>query len=339
MFLNLIFIVIGFCLLLKGASWLIDGSVTIARRYGVSDLLVGLTIVSLGTSAPELLVNLSAAWRGSTDIALGNVIGSNIANVLLILGASAVVRALRVGPSTVFKEIPFCLLASLLISVLANDTLLDGESVSAVTRIDGIVLLSFFLIYLYYLAGLRQSHESKVSDAEVSESSRARCSAWCHVMVGLVFLGIGGEIAVRGAVDLARVLEVSERVIGLTIIALGTSLPELLTSVVASFRGKADIAIGNIIGSNIFNIFWILGISAAIVPLPFLRDLNSDVAVMIFSLVLLLFLIQSGGFFERLCFWRSRSGHALSRWEGGLLLGLYIVYLTVVVCEAYVPES
>lgn len=329
--LNLGLVFFGFFLLIRGASWLVEGASALANRLGASDLLIGLTVVSMGTSAPELLVNLAAAWNKSTDLALANIVGSSIANVLLILGASALVAPLAVAPSTVFREIPFCLLATIIVGILASDSLIDGQVVSTITRSDGLVLLGYFAVFLYYLASLRRASEHSITEIQSSASKATSVSPALLVVVGLAALIAGGEATVRGATKLAQELGVGERVIGLTIIAIGTSLPELITSIVASIRGKVDISIGNVIGSNIFNLFWILGVSAAVTPLPVSSALNRDIAVMVASVVLLLFLIQPGPLMARLRFWRIQRGHVLTRWEGALLVSFYICYIALAI--------
>lgn len=327
---NLFLIVSGFLLLIRGAAWLVDGASIIARRWGASDLLVGLTIVSMGTSAPELLINLAAAWNNTADLALANVIGSCIANVLLILGASALIAPLAVAPSTVFKEIPFCLLASAIVAIVTNDTFLNGADSNALTRGDGLVLLGFFLVFLYYLASLRKSHTGPALSATPQIETPHR-SPLLYLIMGLVIMVCGGELTVRGATKLALSLGASERLIGLTILAIGTSLPELITSLVATKKGKVDISIGNVIGSNIFNLFWILGISATIAPLPVSDALNLDIITMTFTIAFLLLLIQPGTLKERLFFWRIQQGHVLTRPEGAVLLTLYGLYITTAI--------
>lgn len=327
----LFLVLFGFVLLIRGASWLVEGASALAHRFGASDLLIGLTIVSMGTSAPELLVNLAAAWNKSSDLALANIVGSSIANVLLILGASALVAPLAVARSTVFKEIPFCLLASIVVGILASDSLIDGQMVSTISRSDGLVLLGFFAVFLYYLASLRRAGEGNVAEMQSSPQKARAMPPALLVVVGLAALVMGGEATVRGARELARELGVGERVIGLTIVAIGTSLPELMTSIVASMRGKVDISIGNVIGSNIFNLFWILGVSAVVAPLPVSEALSKDIAVMVASIVLLLFLIQPGSLLARLRFWRIQRGHVLTRWQGALLVSLYVGYIALAI--------
>jgi cation:H+ antiporter len=339
MVLSIVFIMIGVVLLVKGAGWLVDGSVAIARQIGISDLIIGLTIVSLGTSAPELLVNLVASLQGKTELALGNVIGSNIANILLILGCVACVTPLGVSPSTVFKEIPFSLLAAVVLVVLMSDRALNGYTVDQLTRGDGLILLSFLPVFFYYLVGISKHQGSVVLPKKAPRKKSAVLESSGPVLLGLVLLGVGGESVVRGAVSLATSLGVSERVIGLTIVAFGTSLPELVTSIVAALRGNADISIGNVIGSNILNIFWILGISAALSPLPVSPDLFLDVAIMTLATALLILLIQKGPPWQRVFFWRQVEGHVIVRWEGGLLLALYFAYLSFLIMREFADRT
>lgn len=323
----LISLVGGFILLIKGADWLVEGSSSLARRLGVSDLMIGLTVVSFGTSAPELVVNIIASFQGSASIAIGNIVGSNISNTLLILGATALVAPLAVQKSTVLKEIPFTLLAAVALLVMANDTLVDGYPASELGRGDGLIFLGFFAIFLYYTFGIRHNgHEKK------SKASMPLLRAWFLFAVGLAGLVLGGKLAVSGAQTIALQLGISEALVGLTVVALGTSLPELAASIVAAKKGKTDIAVGNIVGSNIFNIFWILGLSAVIKPLPFQPGLNIDLGVVAASTVLLFFLIHNGGMHKRiLLWWRQERDYILNRFEGGVLFLGYFAYLGFIV--------
>jgi cation:H+ antiporter len=342
---SIFLIIVGLVLLVKGAGWLVDGSVAIARSIGISDLIIGLTIVSLGTSAPELLVNLVAILQGNTELALGNVVGSNIANILLILGCAACVTPLGVAPSTVFKEIPFSLLAAVVLAVLMSDRVLNGAPVDLLTRGDGLVLMSFLPVFFYYLVGISKQQSSSVSpedqpSPEVQpEKKGTALKSSALIVLGLVLLCAGGEAVVRGAVSLATSLGVSEKLVALTIVAIGTSLPELVTSVVAALRGNADIAIGNVVGSNIFNTFWILGISAFLSPLPVSPDLFADIGVMILATGLLIFLIQKGAPWQRMFFWRQVTGHVIVRWEGALLLSLYVGYLSFLIMREFSSKT
>lgn len=310
--LDIILFLLGFGLLIKGADWLVSGASSLASRLGVSALVIGLTIVAFGTSAPELTVNLLASVQGNTDIAIGNILGSNIANILLILGISAIIYPLAVQKGTVWREIPFALLAVIVVGILANDVFFDGASVSVLSRIDGLVLISFFAVFLYYIFSVSKS--SKDDNGETVELLSTTKSA-TMIIGGLVGLVIGGKWIVDGAVLFATKLGVSEALIGLTIVAVGTSLPELATSAVAAYKKNVDIAIGNVIGSNIFNIFWILGVSASIAPLPFSSALILDLGVVIFVTVLLFLALFVG---RKL---------VLERWQGVVFVVIYLIYI------------
>lgn len=308
----------GFVALIKGADWLVEGASALAKRMGVSNLVIGLTIVSFGTSAPELVVNILASLEGSVDIAIGNITGSNIANILLILGVSSMIYPLSVQTGTVWREIPFALLAVTMVTILANDALIDGATASVLTRIDGFVLLGFFIIFLYYMIGIaKQSVNVSGSDDEVENHSYLK--SFIMVLAGTIGLVLGGKWIVAGAVTFATAFGVSEALIGLTIVAIGTSLPELATSAVAALRRDVDIAVGNVIGSNIFNVFWILGVSALIRPLSYDITLNSDLLMSI-AVTLLLFVALFIG-----------RHNTLDRWEGGLFVLVYIVYMVFLV--------
>ena len=311
-----VFLLVGFVFLIKGADLLVEGASSVAKKFGVSALVIGLTIVAFGTSAPELIVNIFASIQGNTDIAIGNILGSNIANILLILGISAVIFPLAVKKGTVWKEIPLCLLAIIVAGLMANDMLIDGISFSALTRIDGLILISFFIIFLYYTFGISKA-EGEAEETVIKERSVIKSIAM--VVVGLVGLTLGGKWIVDSAVVVAESFGVSQAVIGLTIVAIGTSLPELVTSAVAAFKKNADIAIGNIVGSNIFNVFWILGASAIISPLPFSSVLMRDMIVAIIA-TLLLFIFMFVG-----------KKHILERWQGVCFILAYIIYIVVIV--------
>jgi cation:H+ antiporter len=311
--LNFLMLALGFGALIKGADFLVEGASSLARRLRVSDLAIGLTVVAFGTSTPELFVNLFASFKGSTDIAIGNVLGSNIANILLILGVSSLIYPLAVSQGTVWKEIPLSLLAAVVLGVMVNDHWIDGASPSVLARADGLVLLSFFLIFLYY------SYSIARDMAGLEEQLPARqhrvATSLLLIVLGLAGLGLGGKWIVDAAVQIATRLSVSEAVIGLTVVAVGTSLPELATSAVAAYRHNVDIAVGNVVGSNIFNIFFVLGLSATIRPLPF--DMRSNLHI---GVVVLASLMLFGGMF-------SGRKRCLDRWEGGVFLVLYIGYV------------
>ncbi|MFH1444576.1 MAG: calcium/sodium antiporter [Candidatus Peregrinibacteria bacterium] len=329
MFFAALFLVIGFVLLVKGADWLVDGASTIAKRFGISDLAIGLTIVAFGTSAPELVVNIVASAQGASDIAIGNVVGSNVANILLILGISAMITPVIVQRSTVRKEIPFSLLAAVLLFVMANDMLVDGAMHSELSRSDGLALLGFFVIFLAYTAGLQLESSKGLEDGKKPVSP-----SFAFVMVLLGFCGLvaGGKLTVDAAVIIARSLGLSEALIGLTVVAIGTSLPELATSAVAAIKKKADIAVGNIVGSNIFNIFLVLGVSATIRPLPFSPASNADLIMVIVATVLLFFTIHNGWAAKRIfLWWKQHDQYIIRRWEGVLLLTTYVAYIAYIV--------
>lgn len=299
----------GFILLVKGADFLVEGASALALKLSVSELVIGLTIVAFGTSAPELIVSIMAGIGNNPDMALGNVAGSNILNILLILGVAGIINTLETKKNTVWKEIPFSLLAAIVLFVICNDTVLDGAQ-NMISRSDGLVLLIFFLIFLIYTFGI-----SKVNiDAGNNVKPLPGYKTALFIVIGLAGLFAGGQLVVKNAVNIAKIFSVSDRLIGLTIVATGTSLPELFTSAAAAIKKKSDIAVGNIVGSNIFNIFLVLGVSAVIRPLPFDRAMNPDLLALI-AASLILFLTMFTG--------KKRS---LDRWEAVLFLVFYMIY-------------
>lgn len=314
MFLPILFILIGLAILILGAESLVRGSASLARRLGIKPIVIGLTIVAFGTSMPELVVNMLAAARGTADIAVGNIVGSNIANILLILGLAAVVYPLTVKSNTIWKEIPFALLAMILVYAMGNDALFDGVSYNAITRTDGFSLIAMFAIFMFYIFGIAKT-EGKAEDVKIY--------SWfistILTLSGLVCLFLGGKLLVDNAVVLARLAGLSEVLIGLTIVAVGTSLPELATSVVAAYHHHDDIAVGNIVGSNIFNVFWILGLTGTILQLPFSPSMNIDVLVGVFATFLLFVFMFIG---------RRRK---IDRWQGAAFIALYIAYLVYLI--------
>ncbi|MDH4263193.1 MAG: calcium/sodium antiporter [Spirochaetia bacterium] len=283
--LTYILFIIGFIILIKGADFLVDGSASIAKKLNISSIVIGLTIVAFGTSAPEFIVNIYAAFQGKSEIAIGNILGSNIANILLVLGISSIIYPITVKKNTVSKEIPLSLLAIIILGFLASDKLIDGADFSALTRIDGIILLCFFSIFFYYTFGITKTDEDIVEEDSINIYSYSK--AILYILLGLAGLVTGGKWIVDGAVKIAESFHVSQSLIGLTVVAIGTSLPELATSAVAAYKKQSDIAIGNVVGSNIFNIFWVLGASSVIRPLPFNASSNTDVAMTIYASVLL----------------------------------------------------
>lgn len=326
---QILLLIAGFVLLIKGADWLVGGSSSIAKRFGISDLVIGLTVVAFGTSTPELVVNVFASLQGNTEIAIGNIVGSNIANILLILGAASLLAPLTVQRSTVLKELPFSLLAVVTLLVMANDALIDGYASSEISRGDGLVFIGFFIIFLYYTFGIRNGSGEANEDEDLPTHT-----VWMSLLLllgGLIGLVGGGKLAVDAAVSLATSLGVSQSLVGLTVVAVGTSLPEMAASMVAAYRGKADIAVGNIVGSNIFNVFWILGISAIIKPLTFTPAMNADLIVVVLATVLLFFIVHTGHLHHRvLLWWRQGQGYNIRRFEGAVLLGSYIAYIAYI---------
>jgi cation:H+ antiporter len=316
MLITVILFVVGFIILVKGADMLVSGASSLAARLGVSALVIGLTIVAFGTSAPELIVNLLASLQGNTDIAIGNILGSNIVNILLILGICAVMYPLTVGKGTTWKEIPFALLAVVMLGCLALDQMLGGAETSVISLGDGLVLIGFFVVFLYYIFAIAHVGNGQPDSVEVDAvPTQSLVHSFILIAIGLLGLVIGGKWIVDGAIIFATALGVSESLIGLTIVAVGTSLPELATSVAAVYRRNIDIAVGNIVGSNIFNIFWILGMSAVITPLPFSEAFTFDLFVT-FGATLVLFLALFVG-----------RKHTIERWQGVLFIVLYIAYI------------
>lgn len=312
--------VIGFFLLIKGADYLVDGASSIAKRNNIPELVIGLTIVSFGTSLPELIVNLMASFDGSSELAIGNVFGSNIANVLLILGVSAMIKPLPIKRSIYFTEIPISLVATFMVGFLANaDLFVETEGLS-LSQIDGGILLFFFslfMAYIYVISSDRTDEPDMQHEASVHLIPRRK--AFLYVLIGVVALFLGGKWVVDGAIELSLLFGLSETFIGLTVVAIGTSLPELVTSAVAVTKGQTDMAVGNVIGSNIFNLLWILGFSAAIRPLPFDVASNEDIMMVITASTLLIMSVIVGK--------RTR----IDRWEGIIFVCVYIGYLAFLV--------
>lgn len=305
-------LILGFVLLLKGADWLVDGASALAKQFNISDLAIGLTVVAFGTSAPELVVNLFASIQNHQDIVLGNVIGSNLFNLFAILGIAGLIAPLTVKSSTVWKEIPFSLFAVIILIFLANNFFTPGSAY--ISRFDGLILLVFFVLFLYYV------YKQLKTEKFVTETNQKKLSnllIWVYLIVGLVGLVFGGKLVVNSAIYIAEVFGVSEKVIGLTIIAAGTSLPELATSVVAVIKKNNDIAVGNIIGSNIFNILFILPVSALIKPVLYKIEFNTE-----------LYLLAGGTLFLFVAMFTGKK-KKLDRWEAGVLLSVFIIYTVI----------
>ncbi len=326
LFFSLLVLAAGFVLLIKGADWLVEGATAIARTFKVSDLAIGLTIVAFGTSAPELLVNIVASIQGNADIVMGDIVGSNIANTFLVLGAAAVITPLAVQSSTVWKEIPLNLLAGLVLFAIASDLMIDG-SAPVVSRSEGIILIGFFIIFLYYTFGM-----GKIKNGGATVRQRPLPLAAGQIMIGCILLPTGGHLVVSSAETIALRLGISEALIGLTIVALGTSLPEAAAACVAAWKKKADIAVGNVVGSNIFNICWVLGLSAMIRPIAYTTDITIDMLIVVVSSLLLFFLVHHGPLYRRIFyFWKHRvESYTIAKSEGVFLLLGYVAYIVFI---------
>jgi cation:H+ antiporter len=312
---HILLLILGFGVLIKGADWLVTGGSVLARKYSVSELAIGLTIVAFGTSMPEFVVNAFAAWQSHGDIVFGNIIGSNIINLFAILGITGLIAPITVQSSTVWKEIPISFFGVLLVFFLSNSIISEQEIMS---RIDGLILLMFFCLFIYYVFQQMKSEKMALNLERIEISN---FKMWMFIILGLAFLVAGGRLVVVNSVNIARDLGISETIIGLTIVAIGTSLPELATSVVAAIKKNSDIAVGNIIGSNIFNIFYVLAVSSLIKPVNYNVRFNFDLYVLGFGTILLLIAMFTG------------KKKKLDRWEAGVLFLIYIGYTIYLVAN------
>ncbi len=318
MLISLLLFALGLVIVSFSASRMVDGASSLAKRMNIPDIVIGLTIVALGTSAPELVISVVSALEGNGDLAVGNVVGSNIANILVILGISATIYPLTIQSNTIWKEIPMSLLAAIVVFVMAGDILLDGGAQNQLQRSDGIVLLGFFVIYLYYTFSI-----AKKGNNSSAEGQYKNYPVWLSILMvvgGIVGLTLGGKLMVDNAVAIAKALGISDSVIALTLVAVGTSIPELATSIAAALKRNADIAIGNVVGSNIFNVFLILGVSATISPLYPAGLTTVDFAVCIGASVLL---------FVSCFVLRPMTIYRVEGWTMLLLYVGYMVWLTV----------
>ncbi len=306
-------LIIGFVLLIKGAGFLVDGASSIAKKRNISEWVIGLTIVSFGTSLPELIVNLFASVNGNSEIAIGNIFGSNICNVLLILGVAATIRKLPLKRSILTTEIPMAMAATFMVGFLANANLWSQSKNLYLSRFDGALMLVFFFMFIGYIIVISKQEKEEEQGEEVKLFSTKK--SLLLIVAGVVMLFLGGKWVVDGAVKIAELMGLSQSFIGLTVIAVGTSLPELVTSCMAAYKNKTDLAIGNVIGSNIFNLLWILGLSSTIQPIPFSHISNPDILVMIGSCALIILAIVVNRKSE------------LNRMNGIVLVLVYIAYL------------
>ena len=283
MILSLIKLIIGFALLVKGADIFVDGASSVAKKMRIPSFVIGLTIVAFGTSAPELAVSITAAMKGSNDIAIGNVVGSNIFNTLVVLGASAAITPIAVEKGMIKRDYPLSIFAAVLLGILSMDTIFFKAEAMTLGRADGIILLIAFVGFMYMT--IKAGLENRTEDGEEGEAMPLLKSL-LFIVLGLVGIVIGGDVSVEAAKEIARAFGLSEALIGLTIVACGTSLPELVTSIIAARKGESDIAVGNVIGSNIFNIFMILGLSATILPMTISSTYLYDMIILIAVMVL-----------------------------------------------------
>ena len=314
MIINVILLVVGFILLIKGADIFVDGASSTAQNFKIPKMVIGLTIVAFGTSAPEFAVSVKAVLSGSSEIVLGNVVGSNILNILLILGVSSLFSPMGVKDNTVRKEIPLTMLISCLLTVLVFDNMFDKNVVNMISRTDGLVIMLYFIIFIYYLFTIMKSGKKE----EEEKAPYGIFKSILFIIIGLAGIVFGSDFVVDSATYIAKALNVSEKMIGLTIVAFGTSLPELVTSVQAARKGENDIAIGNIIGSNIFNIGMVIGIPALLIDNIMIGTFNAiDMFTMIFAAVLLYALT-----FKK---------RKIDRHEGIIMLVIFAVYYSYVI--------
>ncbi|WP_299781271.1 calcium/sodium antiporter [uncultured Formosa sp.] len=315
MILSSLLIITGFTSLIFGANWLVDGASSLAKKNNVSDLVIGLTIVAFGTSAPELVVNSVASFNGLSDIVFGNIIGSNNFNLYIILGIAGLIYPITVQSSTAWREIPISLIVAILLFVIANDFFINQSP--EISRVDGMILLVGFICFIYYV--FSQLKQEKIE--AITYEDKSNYKIWGLVTLGIAGLIIGGKLVVDNSIDIATELGVSQKIIGLTIIAAGTSLPELVTSIVAALKKNSDIAIGNVIGSNIFNVLLILSISSFINPIKYNSNFNQDLLILIGGTVFLIIAMFTG---QRKKF---------DRWEALILLSFYLIYTTYLVTK------
>ncbi|RWZ54537.1 calcium/sodium antiporter [Halobacillus fulvus] len=311
-----ILLLVGFGLLIKGADLFVDGSSNIARLLRVPPILIGLTIVAFGTSSPEATVSIIAALQGNAEVSLGNVVGSNVFNITLVVGIAAFLYPLMVESETTKKEIPFVLLASVALLVLIGDTVLQGSTDNLLTRSDGLIFVLFLSIFMYYLIEVGMRSRKETADEPVPSNIKWGKNSLL-TLGGLLAIIFGGDMVVDSGTSIALDLGMSKTLVGLTIIAIGTSLPELVTSISAALKKESGIALGNVVGSNIFNILFVLGSSAVITPLPVNGKIFTDVIIMI-ALSILLFVF-------------SRTSYKIGKAEGFVLIAMYVAYLTFII--------
>ena len=315
MLISVLLIILGFILLIKGADFLVDGASSLARKFNIPDIIIGLTIVSIGTSMPELFVSSTSTINGSSDMAIGNIIGSNLCNLLMILGISTIIKPVKFQKETRFIEIPTCLIITIIFAIFCNTS-------GTISRIEAIVLIFLFVLFIIYTIIMAKKGNSfdgnTVIEIQTDDKPLSLKKSIILIVLGIVGLKVGGDFTVENATNLARMFSISEKIIGLTILAIGTSLPELVTSVTAAIKGNSDIAIGNIIGSNIFNILLIIGVSAIISPLTYNFTYNIQIGILILATIILsIFPIIP-------------PKNEMSRFNGLIYLAIYIIYMIII---------
>lgn len=326
MLLNIIIIIIGFVLLIKGADFLVDGASEIAKRFHIPEIVIGLTIVAIGTSMPELVVSVTSALEGHSDLAIGNVVGSNIANMFLILGVCSIIRPLVFKKETRLFEIPFTVFATILLFFLCING--SGEQINTITREEGIILLVFcilFIIYNLIMAKKGEEFDKEDRILEIRTEENKQVPLWeslFGIVIGIIGLKLGGDLVVNNAVEIAQILGISEKLISLTIVAFSTSLPELITSIAATRKGETDMAIGNILGSQLFNILLIIGVSATLTPINYSKSYDSNIILLTVGSIML-------GLFPFV-----GKKNEMTRSNGIVFVLTYIVYLIGIVCFA-----
>ncbi|MCR5313696.1 MAG: calcium/sodium antiporter [Bacteroidaceae bacterium] len=319
MILDIVSFIAGLVLIIKGADFMTDGSSAVARRYGIPTLVIGMTIVAIGSSAPELVVSSLSSIQGKTDIAIGNVVGSNIFNILSIIGVTAIVAPISASKGNVRNDVPFVVLSSLVIAIATLDTFISDGETCKISRSEGLLMLCLFAIYLSYTLAIAKggqgAQEGQDENSNIKEMPLAKSIVF--IIGGLAALIFGGNLLVNGATGIATTLGVSQSIIALTIVSIGTSLPELAASVMAAKKGDTAMALGNVVGSNIFNIFFVLGISSTISPLGIGNITLVDIATLILA--------------STLFWWFCRTGFAVKKWEGAILIIIQIIYYTYLV--------
>jgi cation:H+ antiporter len=312
--LDYLVLIIGFSFLIKGADLFVEGSSSIAKTFKIPPILIGLTIVAFGTSAPEAAVSINAAIKGSNEIALGNVVGSNLFNFLLVIGISSIINPMKVQKSTILKEFPFAILTSIVLFILCADVSLQGSEIDVISRADGLILLSLFLVFLYYLIEMAiMSRDDYKDDGQKSPLGKSIFMS----IIGVAGIIYGSEWVVNASSSIAIDLGMSKNLVGLTIVAVGTSLPELVTSIVAAFKNESDIAMGNVLGSNLFNVLLVLGISSSIRPIPINPAIFVDmIFLLIVTIITYVFAVTKKKVF---------------RLEGVFLVCLYIGYMSYII--------